>query len=225
MVAARELPPGTRIAETDLALRDVPEAYLHPESVLGSAADEKKIIGRPTASKVIQGQPLLWSDFESVKAKLGKGLSGAVQKGQRAITLPVDVGGAFGNQLRPGDRVDILGTFNRQGDESTVTVLQNVLVLAVTGDKKEVDGEPVLQISSMTLSLDLDEAEVLVFAQLHGTLSFVLHGDEDIDIVTNLAHKSFGDILEDGKRSALAVRRLRRRGPTAMRPDLPVEGR
>jgi pilus assembly protein CpaB len=224
LVAAHELPSGTRISESDLALRTIPESYLHPESVMATVADEKKIVGRPIAVRVAQGQPLLWSDFESTKGKLHKGLSGAVQKGQRAITLPVDIGGAFGNQLRPGDRVDVLGTYNRKDHESTVTVLQNVLVLSVGGERKELDGEPMLAINNITLSLELDEAELLVFAQQHGALSYVLHGDDDIDVITDLRQKDFGDLFEDQKRTAMAVRRVKKRLPAPLVPDLPSGG-
>jgi Flp pilus assembly protein CpaB len=220
LVAARELSPGARIGDGDLALRNIPESYLHPDSVPATAANEKKIEGRPIAVRVTQGEPLLWSHFESANAKLRAGLSGSVPKGQRAITLPVDIGGGFGNQLRAGDRVDVLGTFNRKDREATVTVLQNLLVLSVGGERKEVDGEAALLISSVTLSLDLDEAELLVFAQQHGTLSYVLHGDDDIDVVADLQQKNFGDLFEDAKRTAMAVRRVKKRlGPTPLRPE------
>jgi pilus assembly protein CpaB len=225
LVAARELPPGTRISESDLALRNIPESYLHPDSVQSSAANEKKIDGRPIAVHKSQGEPILWSDFESTRNKLQKGLSAAVQKGQRAITLPVDIGGALGNQLRPGDRVDVLGTFNRKDHESTITVLQNVLVVSVGGERKEVDGEPMLMISNITLSVELDEAELLVFAQQYGTLAYVLHGEEDIDVVTDIPQKNFGDLFEDAKRTAMAVRRVKKHlGPTPLSPDQPAQG-
>src|SRR6476646_6002451 len=85
--------------------------------------------------KVSQGQPLLWSDFELQKSAQSRRLAGAVQKGQRALTIAVDMSGSLAGMLRPGDHVDILGTFARaQGtDWATVTLLQNVLVVA-TGD-------------------------------------------------------------------------------------------
>lgn len=218
LAAARELPPGTRLTEADLALRTMPEAYVHPESVMATAGDEKKALGRVVLEHLAQGQPVLWSDFESEKTKLSRGLAAVVQKGQRAITLPVDVSGSFANQLRPGDRVDILGTFSRDKHEVTVTVLQNVLVLAASGRKEEVDGEKQLVVNAVTLSLDLDEAEVLAFARRHGALDFVLHGADDIDVVAQVSQKDFGDLFEDGKRAQLASRRVRRR-VEALRPD------
>jgi pilus assembly protein CpaB len=218
LVAGRDLLPGTRLTEADLALRTIPEAYVHPESVLATLADEKKILGRPVLAHLVQGQPVLWTDFETERAKLARGLSSAVQKGQRAITLPVDIAGSFANQLRPGDRIDVLGTFSREKHEVTVTVLQNVLVLSVSGRKEDLDGEPTMVINAVTLSLDLDEAEVLAFARRHGAVDLVLHGSDDIDVVAQVAQKDFGDLFEDGKRAQLASRRARRK-VEALLPD------
>ncbi len=218
LAAARELVPGTRLTEADLALRAMPEAYVHPEAVMATATDEKKVLGRVVLEHLVQGQPVLWSDFESEKTKLSKGLAAVVQKGQRAITLPVDVSGSFANQLRPADRVDILGTFSRDKREVTVTVLQNVLVLSVSGRKEEVEGEKQTVVNAVTLSLDLDEAEVLSFARRHGAIDYVLHGSDDIDVVAQVSQKDFGDLFEDGKRAQLASRRVRRR-VEALRPD------
>jgi pilus assembly protein CpaB len=221
LVAARELPPGTRLDEADLAVRQIPEAYLHPESILASATDEKKILGRPIAVRAVQGQPLLWSDFELQKSKLGRGLSGVVQKGQRAITVAVDLAGSFAGQVRSGDRVDILGTFNRKEHEATVTVLQNVLVLAVGGELDLTDPEKqTVRPNSLTLSLDLEEAELLVFAQQKGPINFVLHGADDVDVVADVGQKSFGDLFELEKRAALSSRRSRARQPKALDPEV-----
>jgi pilus assembly protein CpaB len=218
LAAARDLAPGTRLTEADLALRTMPEAYVHPESAMATASDERKVLGRVVLEHLAQGQPVLWSDFESEKTKLQKGLAAVVQKGQRAITLPVDVSGSFANQLRPADRVDILGTFSRDKREVTVTVLQNVLVLSVSGRKEEVEGEKQTVVNAVTLSLDLDEAEVLAFARRHGALDYVLHGSDDIDVVADVAQKDFGDLFEDGKRAQLMSRRVRRR-IEPLRPD------
>ena len=218
LVAGRDLAPGTRLTEADLALRAIPEAYVHPESVQATVGDEKKILGRPVLGHLVQGQPILWTDFETERAKLARGLSSAVQKGQRAITIPVDIAGSFANQVRPGDRIDVLGTFSRDKRDVTVTVLQNVLVLSVSGKKEDLDGEPTLVVNAITLSLDLDESEVLAFARRHGALDLVLHGADDIDVVAEVAQKDFADLLEDGKRAQLASRRARPR-IQALKPD------
>ena len=96
-----------------------------------------------------------------------------MQKGQRALTIPVDLSGSLAGMLRPGDHVDILGTFARaQQDYATVTLLQNVLVLAtgeMRGVGRERRGEPSgatgpRTFNNITVSVDPEEAELLVFA-------------------------------------------------------------
>ena len=223
LAAARELVPGTRLTEADLALRTMPEAYVHPESVMATATDEKKVLGRVVLEHLAQGQPVLWSDFESEKTKLSKGLAAVVQKGQRAITLPVDVSGSFANQLRPADRVDILGTFSRDKREVTVTVLQNVLVLSVSGRKEESEGEKTTVVNAVTLSLESRRGGGAAFARRHGALDYVLHGSDDIDVVAAGGAEGLGNLFEDGKRAQLASRRVRRR-VEALRPDRGPDG-
>jgi len=133
LVAAEEIPAGTRVTKKMLAQRAVPEAYVHQSSI--RFGEENSIIGRPVSEKINVAQQLLWSDFEMQKSASSRRLSGAVPKGQRALTFPVDLSGSMAGMLRPGDHIDLLGTFARgQGpDWATVTLLQNVLVIA-TGD-------------------------------------------------------------------------------------------
>src|SRR6266850_3903748 len=66
LVAAEDIPAGARLAKSNLAIRDVPEAYVHNASIRKTEANQ--IIGRPVADKISQGQPLLWSDFEILKS-------------------------------------------------------------------------------------------------------------------------------------------------------------
>src|SRR5579864_8752905 len=133
LVAATDISAGTRISKALLGVRDVPEAYVNKGSI--RVGEENEIIGHPLANKVSQGDVILMSDFELPRSAANRRLSGAVGRGQRALTIPVDVAGSLAGMLRPGDRVDVLGTFARsQGAEyATVTLLQNVLVIA-TGD-------------------------------------------------------------------------------------------
>jgi pilus assembly protein CpaB len=220
VVASHEIAAGARLADADVAVREIPERFVHPEAIVASGGDEAKILGRVVAVHLAQGQPVLWSSFEGTQTKVGKGLSGLIQKGQRAITLPVDVGGSLGDQIRPGDRIDILGTFNRKDRETTITVLQNVPVLSIGGKKESIDGEPTLQVKDITLSVALDEAELLVFAQQHGTLNLVMRGDEDIDVVADIAQKSFAELFDDQKRITLTEKRVRRKpGIQPLKPD------
>src|SRR5581483_2256204 len=132
--------------------------------------EENVILGRPVSGKIAAGDDILWSDLELQKSSATRQLSAAVQRGQRALTIPVDMSGSLAGMLKPGDRIDILGTFARgQGtDWATVTLLQNVLVIAtgdIRGDGEESSGGGSAQgprtFSNITVSVDLEEAELL----------------------------------------------------------------
>ena len=212
LVAGEDIPAGARVTKAMLAVREVPEAYVHQASI--HKGEENQIIGRPVAEKVSQGQPLLWSDFELQKSAQSRRLAGAVQKGQRALTIAVDMSGSLAGMLRPGDHVDILGTFARaQGtDWATVTLLQNVLVVATgdlrgtgEGEEQPVGGGP-RTFNNITVSVDLEEAELLVFAMQRGPINIALRSQEDIETVEDVPDKNFGDIFETQKRAAFARR-------------------
>jgi pilus assembly protein CpaB len=217
LVAAEDIPAGARVTKASLAFREVPEAYVHQSSI--RKGEENQIIGRPVAEKIVQGQPLLWSDFELQKSATSRRLAGAVQKGQRAVTLPVDVSGSLAGMLRPGDHIDIMGTFARgQGtDWATVTLLQNVLVLA-TGDLRGTgEGEEQPQAAgprtfgNITVSVDLEEAELLVFSMQRGPINIALRSQEDLETVDDVPDKNFGDIFETQKRQAFARKHAQRK--------------
>jgi len=213
LVAGADIPVGARVTKAMLAYREVPEAYVHQASI--HKGEENQIIGRPVAEKVAQGQPLLWSDFELQKSAQSRRLAGAVQKGQRALTVPVDMSGSLAGMLRPGDHVDILGTFARaQGtDWATVTLLQNVLVLATgdlrgsgEGEDSQLGSTGPRTFNNITVSVDLEEAELLVFAMQRGPINIALRSQEDIETAEEVPDKNFGDIFETQKRAAFARR-------------------
>jgi pilus assembly protein CpaB len=212
LVAASEIPAGTRISKELLGVREIPEAYVHPDSITAGPAEEARLVGRPLFAKLTQGQPLLWSSFDVQKSGPQR-LSSGVPRHKRAVTVPVDLSGGFAGMLRAGDHVDVLGTFTRgSNDSSTVTLLQNVVVLA-TGDMRgEQDAPTGRGFNSVTLAVDLDESELLIFAQQRGALGFALRGEGDFETVTDIAEKSFGDVL-DVRRRQVEYRRHAEEAP------------
>jgi pilus assembly protein CpaB len=213
LVAAQDIPPGARLTKAMLAMRDVPQAYLHQGSI--QKGEENQIIGRPVAGAIAQGQMLLWTDFEGAKAPSSGRLSSLLQKGQRAFTLPVDLSGSIAGMLRPGDRVDILGTFarNQGADWATVTLLQNVLVMAVGDQRGDVDDAPhgaPRNFSSITVAVDLEAAELLAFATQRGPISIALRPQDDMETIEDVPDKNFGDIFELPKRTAFQRRQAKK---------------
>jgi pilus assembly protein CpaB len=214
LVAAQDIEVGQRITKANLAQRQVPEAYVGQGTV--KRGGESVVLGRQVTVKISQGDPILWSDFDIQRPGATKRLSAVVQKGQRALTIGVDLSGSLAGMLRPGDHIDLMGTFAKgQGtDWATVTLLQNVLVVA-TGDLRggaESDVEssssnaPPRGFTSITVSVDPEEAELLVFAMQRGPVNVALRSAEDIETVEDLPDKNFGDIFESQKRAAFVRR-------------------
>ena len=99
-VAARPVEPGDVVRVADVAVRRLPAGALPDAPVAASPA------GRVALVPIVTGEVLL-------AAKLApeglRGVAALVPPGQRALAVPVDRGGLT---LRPGDRVDVLATFD-----------------------------------------------------------------------------------------------------------------
>ncbi len=222
VVAAQDIAAGGRITRANLATQEVPEAYVHRSAIRDK--EEVQIIGQAVSTKINQGQPLLWSDFELGRSAAMRKLSANIPKGQRALTLPVDLSGSIAGMLRPGDRVDLMGTFARAAgntDYATVTLLQNVLVLA-TGDLRQSaamgteEGIPQSQngphlFNSITIAVDLEEAELMAFAMQRGPINIALRAQDDQETIDEIPDKNFGDIFEVTKRAAFTRRHAQKK--------------
>ena len=145
VVATRDLSVGTRIQDSDVAVRQV-----NPASVpLGVLRASEQAIGQVVSSPILEGQ---FVDARQVATSrnaslLGTGLN--VPVGYRIIGLPIAPAAAVGGVLKPGDRVDVMAIPN---PGKTVTLLEepapapiligkDVLVIALRTDQ----GTPVDQ--------------------------------------------------------------------------------
>jgi len=93
--------------------------------------EKDEIIGQRVIIALKRGDVILWSNF--VETKTGENLSDIIKVGERAFTMSVDIISSIANFLRPNDHIDIIGTFNdpQKGTTATLTILQNVTILAV----------------------------------------------------------------------------------------------
>jgi Flp pilus assembly protein CpaB len=202
-----------------IAPKEVPRQFIPSQAIQGSA-EVKQILGRKTRVAVRSGQIILWSDL--VTDRRG-GLSTIIPAGEGAYTLPI-ANGIRPGLIQPGDHIDIIGSFAvpkptqplpitaatwRQGsDIVNVVLLQNVTVLTV-GDtfggaarSENVSG------GDLTLSLTLQEAQLLMFASKQGELGALLRreGSGDIKPRVDLPRVTFDAIDQiigdlDGKRN------------------------
>jgi len=179
VVAASDIPQGSRIGAASLQAVEWPSGALPP----GAITDPKGLEGRIARADIGRGEPVL----ESKLAPPGTtgGLSAVVASGKRAMTVRVnDVVGVAGFAL-PGNYVDILVNLQATGSDNGVReqsiskiVLERILVLAVAQESNRDDTKPKV-VNAVTLELTPDEVEKLDLARSIGTLSLVLRNQVD----------------------------------------------
>jgi pilus assembly protein CpaB len=219
LVAAEDIPLGTRLTESLLAIRDIPRAYVDGRYV--RASESKKVIGGRVTAGLRANEALLWSDLNKFSGR-AKALSGLVRPGMRAIALDGRTT-SFDGLMRPGDRVDLLfsaGT-DHGGTGETMTLLQNLLVMSVGGELetaqeiKTKDGTvhsaafSFLRGGAVTVSATVEQAQVITQARLRGKLTLTLRNPDDVTIVEGLPATLASDLPKSKNRLS-----LRRAGTT-----------
>ncbi|WP_153306624.1 Flp pilus assembly protein CpaB [Desulfogranum japonicum] len=129
VVANVDIPAYTKLDKTMIRTFAVPRKFI-PPSALQSIEEANK---RVSLVPILKGDHILETMVSGQNQAVG--LSLKIRQGYRAVSVGVDAIRGVSGLLRPGDKVDVLGTFKiENGDSSkqrTFTVLRNILVLAV----------------------------------------------------------------------------------------------
>jgi Flp pilus assembly protein CpaB len=139
LVASHDLTVGTRIQDSDVAVRPV-----NPASVGGDvlrSADQA--IGQIVSFPILEGQFVDAREVAPTKnaALLGSGLD--IPPGYRIIGIPIAPAAAVGGVLKPGDRVDVMTIPNVSRQTSPVDqsapvpamIGTNILVIGLRTDQ------------------------------------------------------------------------------------------
>lgn len=183
----RAVAAGEELKSTDMARDSIQRSRTATGSLREIPWSQHEMyVGRKLETSLSSGQHLQFQDLKQLAPN--QGFTRKIQKGMRAVPIPVDLVSSVNNLVKPNDDVDILGTFrfpDAKGDSSldtvTMTMLQNVKVLAVGGRWDSFAGDPRNRsnYSTVTLLVYPDEAELLVFASQKGRLSLVLRNFDD----------------------------------------------
>lgn len=180
VVAKTDLAVGTPLTHDLVAIREVPVEWLHSSAI--TPEQFERAAGAVLAQPARGGEPLVWSQLEERRPA---SLSAHLAPGRRATTIPVDETSSLSGLLRPGDRIDLLATVQRDKQHLTMPLLQGVRVLA-TGSRtrpgEDVGAGDPLGGTFGTLTLDLSEEEAtrLVAARALARLTAVLRNPQDI---------------------------------------------
>ena len=183
LVAIRDIERGRTVTKDDVEERDWPKG-LAPGDKLDEVA---KATGRAAVAKILAGDVV--REAKLAAAGAGLGLAPAIPIGKRALTVMASrASTSVAGFVLPGSKVDVLlnlragGRGDETGGGSTTTLLQAVEVLAVDQkqDAPETNQFDPKALTSVTLLVTPDEANVLDLAQNMGTLSFALRNSSDM---------------------------------------------
>ncbi|MDO5667223.1 MAG: Flp pilus assembly protein CpaB [Alcaligenaceae bacterium] len=176
VVAAYDLPEGTKIDSAHVAVRDIPKDWVSSGSIL---PDEFiHIQGQVVTASLKRGDQLLWANTAHLKTKP---FSDKISPGRRAVTIPVDTINSVSGMLVPGDLIDLYVSFEYRRRQITAPLLQGVLVMA-TGQQSRPGleaSDTSSRYSTVTLDTAPEEAAKLVAARQAGTITALLRNPDD----------------------------------------------
>ncbi len=204
----KDMPSGTVVTAADLGTCVTFSKW--GDDVL-TQKDRLDVIGARTAGARKRNVPLRRSYIEGGEHRR-HGLSSITPKDLRAVSINVTGASSVSGMIRPGDSVDVIGTFDfpdddgkiKRGDPVTCTILQKVLVLATGNDTAKSIARGGLGTgreggySLVTLAVTPREAEMLAFAeQIRGRLMLTLRRFDDLVTEEDLPTVNFSKIREE----------------------------
>ncbi|MBV6271676.1 Flp pilus assembly protein CpaB [Alcaligenaceae bacterium CGII-47] len=175
VVAAYDLPAGTRLQTEHMALRSFPREWVSSASL--SAARYAELDDSVLVSSLRAGDPILLAHTVAVHQQ---SFSSQLAQGRRAITLPVDQINSVSGLLQPGDLIDLYVSFEYQRRQVTAPLLQGVLVLATGRTTRLGEDRAEGGYSTVTLDTAPEDAVKLVAARQSGQITAILRHPDDL---------------------------------------------
>ncbi len=187
VVAKSELERGDNVGPENMAVRQVPRDYVPGTAV--TPDQFANIEGARLAVDMRGGEILLRGTLEGADTST---FAHKVRDGVRAMTVAVDEVNSISGLLQPGDRIDLFFTARpprrggaaAQSPETTMVLMQNVLLLATGRQVRPQLGDPgqpgvSRTYSTVTIEAAPRDAQRLILAQKAGSLTAVLRGPDD----------------------------------------------
>ncbi len=198
ITAKTDLPQRTVLKEDLVEVIKIPRKFMQQDAYeVRSPSDMKLVANLVTAIRIPKGNQITQSSLVSLSPEAG--LSVKVSPGLRGAILPVK------NELlklvKPGDRIDILVTFDavtveNKKDRVTATILQNILVLGVGTNlgqgltnlmakqkqAQEAEASAFSEEGALSLSLNPMEAQYLALSMKQGDITVAVRGLGDLEM-------------------------------------------
>jgi Flp pilus assembly protein CpaB len=188
-VATRQIAGGDTILNGWLVAKDLPKDVIGGKFVEGK--DIVAVTGRVVGVDMDQGQPLYWNAIPlAAQGGYDKYLRPELRERAFALTLA----GVLSSGTRPGDVIDILGTYSEGGRPTAFEVLPAVTVIDKIG-------------AVLVLSVTPEE-ELLLLAAQPCQLTMSIRSKEEPNADVKMTPVSINDVLPRSKElgTARAVR-------------------
>lgn len=188
IVPAHNLPQYSRIRATDLEVKLVP-----PHEAPTTAFRELgPLVYRTTKGNLRAGEPILEEGLYPIGAT--PTLADELPPGFRAVTIAVDRINALGGLLVPQSFVDVTLTLDSEREDLSgvisKTILEGVKVLATSEQRFRSEERMPESFRSVTVAVTPEQANTLILAQQHGSLSVTLRGSQE-----GPHGESYGDVV------------------------------
>lgn len=186
LVASGAIQRGERLSPTNVVWSDWPEDAIS-EGYIAEASNPdglKDTAGAIARGLIVAGEPIV--DAKIIRSDDDAFLSAILPATRRAVSVEISEETAAAGFILPGDRVDLLVTFEEESPTTgrsvyfSETMLQNILVLAVDQRIASRDGEDTIVGGTATLNVSLSQAEEIELAKARGALSLALRSVQDI---------------------------------------------
>ena len=183
VVAAADIPPHTTITEAMVRVIQRPTDDVDP-GALSSPTDAS---GTTSLGPIPDGATITDSNTARSASEQIAGIH--LPRGMRAVSIAVDEVRDVSGLLQPGDKVDVIAAPPRIGDAqpTAATILRDVTIVAVGGTPGQGTAPPSTPGTpdvprSVTLAVSMQQADLLVMADLNATLRLALRPPGDPNI-------------------------------------------
>ncbi len=169
VTAKVRIPAGTRVTADMLETVQVPAEYAHPARVL----DASTLVGQYALVDILPGDVIV-ADRVAPEKSVNE-LPYKIPSGARAITVPVNTLTGVAGLIKPGHHVDVLVSYKASDtptDYRVMTLVQDVLVLAVGSDMQRKEGTQ--QVDNITLAVSPNDAQLVALGESIGKIKLVV---------------------------------------------------
>jgi pilus assembly protein CpaB len=219
LVARETLKRGDEVRDSLVREQQVDQAAVTGMHIL---YDQRRgYIGQRVTRQVPTGEAILKEDFITISEEPSIDRQ-RIRPGWRAITLGADQISGVAGLIRPGSRVDIIGTFRERGVGPEAAAAEETLLLAANVEVLAIDNRSEMRVpvrpgrrspfeqgySSITLHVLPIEASILAYAQTAGKLVFILRNADETtaagaDFKDPVTKPLFKALLDDAQRKRM----------------------